>query len=254
MGGCQRFGFFGSPALECQSGNKPYRSGCGVTTITIQAIFFDFDGVIVDSAEIKIDAFRELYKAYPVPVIEKVVAYHKAHEGVSRVVKIRHAHMAYLGVDLTPEAHDRLCREYAGLVEQQVVECESVEGALDYLKRAAGHVKSFVVSGTPEDELRRITDKRQISNYFTGIFGSPRKKEDIVNEQLAVHGLTADKCLFIGDAMTDYNAAQACRMPFLGRVIEGEKSPFPKGTDEVPDLTGLAHRAGLLETSGAQDG
>ena len=171
------------------------------------------------------------------------MAYHKAHEGVSRVVKIRHAHKAYLGIDLTPDAHDRLCHKYAGLVEQQVIDCKSVDGALDFLKRATGLLKSFIVSGTPQDELRRITAKRGISEYFTGVYGSPRNKEDIVNEQLALHNLSADRCLFIGDAMTDFNAAQACAMPFLGRVIKGEKSPFPKGTDEVTDLMGLAERA-----------
>lgn len=103
----------------------------------------------------------------------------------------------------------------------------------------------FVVSGTPQDELRRITDLRGISRHFTGVYGSPRKKEEITNEMLDRHQLDVDKCLFIGDAMTDYDAAKACRMRFLGRVIPGEKSPFPDGTEVVPDLATLSQIAGL---------
>lgn len=192
-----------------------------------------------------------MYRGHPAQVIDDVVAYHKAHEGVSRVVKIQHAHKAFLGIDLTPEAHEELYNCYAGLVEQKVIDCDGIDGAVEFLERAEGELKSFVVSGTPQDELRRITDQRGISKYFTGVFGSPRNKEDIVNEQIAVHRLSASGCLFIGDAMTDYNAAQICGVPFLGRVDAGEPGPFPDGTETVPDLRTLAQHAGFPLTRGA---
>lgn len=186
-----------------------------------------------------------MYRGHPPRVVEAVVAYHKAHEGVSRVVKISHAHKVYLNIDLTPDAHQELCDRYSGLVEQKVIDCEGVTGALDFLVGATGRIKSFVVSGTPQDELRRITDQRGLSDYFAGVYGSPRNKEDIVNELLCNHSLDAQKCLFIGDAMTDYNAAHSCDMPFLGRVIPGEQSPFPEGTQTVSDLLNLAQIVGL---------
>lgn len=186
-----------------------------------------------------------MYKSHSADVIDKVVSYHKAHEGISRVVKIKHAHKAFLGIELSEAEHQDLCRTYASLVEQKVIECNSVPGALEFLSRALGKLKTFVVSGTPEDELKRITDGRDISRYFTGIYGSPRKKEDIVNEQVERYGLDAKRCLFVGDAMTDYNAAKACAMPFLGRVKPGEINPFPDGTDIASDLTDLGQRAGI---------
>ncbi len=222
----------------------------GGKKITIQAIFFDFDGVIVHSEHLKVEAFRNLYREHPADVVERVVAHHMAHAGISRVVKIKHAHKEFLNIDLTPNELDALCQKYSRSVEQQVVECESVDGALAFLIRAKDILKTFVVSGTPEDELRRITDKRGISGYFTGIYGSPRTKDDIVNELLDLHGLTAANCLFIGDAMTDYNAAQICKMPFLGRVNPDEDSPFPDGTDTVPHLSGLAKYVKLHELEG----
>jgi len=178
-------------------------------------------------------------------VIDRVVTYHRAHAGISRVVKIAHAHKAFLNIDLTPEALDVLCRRYSAIVEQKVIDCDSVDGALAFLIRAAGTIKSFVVSGTPEDELIRITDQRGISGYFDGIYGSPRKKEDIVEGLLTDHGLTADQCLFIGDSMTDYNAATAHRMPFLGRLHNGQENPFPEATRTVPDMSTLGRIVGL---------
>jgi HAD superfamily hydrolase (TIGR01509 family) len=205
----------------------------------MQAIFFDFDGVIVESADIKVDAFSELYKDQSPEVIAQVVAYHKSYEGISRVVKILCAHKQFLGIDLTEFDHDVLCQKYSQIVEQKVVECESVDGALEFLIKSEGQMKRFVVSGTPEYELRRITNQRGINMFFEGIYGSPRSKEDIVNEVLNDHGFSPDQCLFIGDAMTDHDAAKACGMPFLGRVAPGQKSPFPKATQIVPDLSTL---------------
>ena len=194
------------------------------------------------------EAFRELYKDQSSDIIDQVVAYHKAHEGISRVVKIRHAHKQFLGIDLTPEDHDALSRQYSELVEQKVTECESVDGALAFLIKSEGQLDRFVVSGTPEDELRRITNKRGISSYFTGIYGSPRKKQDIVSEILERHGYAPENCLFIGDAMTDYDAAKDCQMAFLGRVVPGQDSPFPKDTDVVNDLSTLGQIASQWNT------
>ncbi len=175
------------------------------------------------------------------------MTYHKAHEGISRVVKIRYAYEHILKVDLSDSMHNALCERYTEIVEQKVVDCESVEGALEFLAQAAGQLDLFIVSGTPEEELKRITDRRGISRYFSAIYGSPRKKEDIVSEVLTTKGFTAADCLFIGDAMTDHDAAKACRMPFLGRVVAGEKSPFPKATKTVSDLTGLGDIAGIFQ-------
>jgi hypothetical protein len=38
------------------------------------------------------------------------------------------------------------------------------------------------------------------------------------------------QCLFIGDAMSDYNAALKNQMQFLGIVPENDVSPFPAET------------------------
>lgn len=208
----------------------------------------------MESEQLKVDAFRDLYKDHGPQVIDAVVTYHRAHAGISRVVKIEHAHKVFLNIDLTPEALDRLCRQYSEIVENKVVECAGVPGALAFLQAAKGRIKMFVVSGTPEDELNRITDQRGISHYFDGIYGSPRKKEDIVTGVLAEQDLTLDHCLFIGDSMTDYKAASFCGMPFLGRLHDGLENPFPEGTSCVPDLLTLARIAGLETAKDASDG
>ena len=56
----------------------------------IKAIVFDFDGVILESVDIKTKAFIKLYENYPPKIKEEVKRYHLKHLGISRYEKIFH--------------------------------------------------------------------------------------------------------------------------------------------------------------------
>ena len=52
--------------------------------LNYENIIFDCDGVILDSNEIKTDAFVKLFEHYPKNKISQLINYHKKHGGVSR--------------------------------------------------------------------------------------------------------------------------------------------------------------------------
>ncbi len=214
-------------------------AGKGIEIIPYEAVFFDFDGVLVESAAIKTQAFKTLYAEYDEDVIGKVLAHHAEHEGISRVEKIKYCHRAFLNQNLSDQELSVLTSRYSKLVIDAVVSCPAVSGSLDYLQRNLAQKKMFVVSGTPETELRDIVERRGMTQYFDVVCGSPRRKEPIVEELLAGYELSASKCLFVGDAMTDYRAAQATGLDFIGRVGNGEDNPFPTGTTIIEDLNRL---------------
>jgi len=205
----------------------------------VQALFLDFDGVMVESVEIKSKAFRTLYADQPADVLTRIMAYHGAHDGISRVVKLRHCHEQFLGVRLSQTELDALTRRYAQLVEDAVVNAPWTPGAQEVLQRYHQRCKLFIVSGTPEDEIKRIAERRAMMTWLTGVYGSPTSKTDIVRALLSEHDLQAEHCVFIGDAMADWIAASETGVPFIGRVAEGRPDPFPKGTRTVCDLRGL---------------
>lgn len=173
-------------------------------------------------------------------MLAAVVAYHLEHEGISRVEKIRYLHLELLGVDLSEDALAELARQYSRLVKEAVIACSAVPGALDFLERFNAELPLFVVSGTPEEELLDIVKKRKMDKYFTAVHGSPRHKSPIVHELLQGQGLDADRCLFVGDAMTDYRAAKETGLSFIGRVGKGNRDPFPDGTTIIRDLKELS--------------
>ncbi|MDA0997351.1 MAG: HAD hydrolase-like protein [Proteobacteria bacterium] len=201
--------------------------------------FFDFDGVLVESNAVKEDAFRTLYEPHGPDVLAKVMVHHGKNEGISRLIKIRHCHLEFLGIELDQAALTEIAGRYGELVEAKVTAAPWVEGAREFLDNVRQDKHCFVVSGTPEPELRRIVDARGMTGYFTEVRGSPMDKTEIVDELIGRHGIEAAGALFVGDAEADRIAAVNNGIAFIGRVAAGQLNPFPPGTATIPSLREL---------------
>lgn len=218
-----------------------------MSTLRFDAIVFDFDGVLVESVDVKTRAFAALYAPYGAAVVEQVVAWHLAHGGVSRFEKFRHFHRAFLGRTLAPAEEAGLGGRFSALVEEAVIAAAWVSGARDFLEGWHARLPLFVASGTPEEELLRIVARRGMARYFAGVAGAPRKKGAILRDFLGRSGAAPERVLMVGDAMTDFDGAAEAGVPFLG-IAPAAANPFPAGVPLLPDLTGLA---AFLETATA---
>lgn len=202
-----------------------------------QAVFFDFDGVIVDSIPVKLRAFATLFASYGTAIQEAVVRYHLDNGGMPRHEKIRHCFAAFAGQSLNGAELEQAGLTFSSLVVDEVVAAPlatGVRSALERLKLAS--IPAFVVSGTPGDEMRLIVARKGLTPYFAEVHGSPRDKPAILADILARHGFSPNRCLFIGDAMADCNAAAANGLRFLGIVPEGNHSIFPANVPTSPSI------------------
>jgi phosphoglycolate phosphatase-like HAD superfamily hydrolase len=202
-------------------------------------IVFDFDGVIVESLDIKTQAFRTLFQDQPAHV-DAIVAFHCAQAGMSRFDKFDLIFRDILKRPLAPATRASLGVRFATLVRQAVEACPEVPGATACLSAhsAAGR-PLFVASATPEPELRQIVETRGLARYFQGVYGSPRTKAAIARQILETHGGRPTDWWFVGDAVNDWRAAQAAGMTFVGRVRAGDADEFPADIRRIRDLTDL---------------
>lgn len=195
------------------------------------AVFFDFDGVILDSVDIKTKAFAEMFKKYGKDIQKKVIEYHKNNGGVSRYDKFKYYYNNFLGRNVGEKEIDQLSKNFENLVLEKVIAAPFTRGAFETLKKLKeDDVDCFVVSGTPDKEIKLIINYRKLTKYFLEVHGSPGTKNSILKKILKIYNYKADKCLFIGDAMSDYLAAKEFKIKFLGIVKSKNNSPFPKGT------------------------
>ena len=209
-----------------------------MTGFAFDAVILDFDGVIVESVDVKTRAFAALYAPYGPEVVARVVAYHLDHGGISRFEKFRHFHREFLGKPLSPQEEVELGERFSALVEDEVVASPWVPGAREFLDGHHERLPLFVASGTPEPELVRIASRRTLRHYFVSVHGSPATKAEIIERVVQRHGFPPGRVLMVGDALSDYDGAAATGLRFIGRVTDG-RNPFPPGTVTLPDLVPL---------------
>ena len=190
-------------------------------------IIFDFDGVLVESNEIRFNGFRKLFEKYPKEQVERLVNYAKANGGVSRYKKIEYFFNVIRQEPITNGLVNQWAAQFSELVEQDIVEAKPVEGSLKFLEDYFSHFDFAIVSGSDQAELRRICEKRKIDHFFKMILGSPVEKKDNIASLLSDLNWQHNESLYVGDSNNDLDAAKANDLDFVGRcsgLINWEKS------------------------------
>ena len=205
----------------------------------IRGIAFDFDGVLVESVDVKTRAYARMFEEYGADIVSKVVDYHLTNGGVSRFVKFRVIYSEILNKPLSEKKFQFLCDEFSSIVVDEVVAAPWVEGAREFLENNKNRYLFFIVSGTPQDELESIIRRREMDQYFCEVLGSPKSKETLLEGALSRLKLFPEETVFVGDAETDWNAAKELGVTFLWR--RGSPSDAPLLNDYTgPQLISLS--------------
>lgn len=206
----------------------------------LQQIIFDFDGVILDSADLKTRAFAEVYRGENRALVAQVMEYQEAHGGVGRAEKFAYFERELFGRPGGPEDVARLSARFAAIIEKAIARAAFIPGARAFLDACLGRVRMHVVSGMPQEELEAIVAGRDLSCYFDLLFGAPTTKIEAFREILRRTAIQPERSLAIGDSLTELDAARATGIPFLAVVPRGRRNRFPASVVTVEDLTTAA--------------
>ena len=183
----------------------------------IKAIIFDYDGVIAESVNVKTDAFAELYKPYGMDIVQKVIKHHEANGGVSRFEKFKIYHKNYLREDINQLEIDVLANKFSNLVLQKVIDSPYVTGVYDFISSNHKNYDFHISTGTPSDEIETILKQKSLRKFFNEVYGSPEKKDSHVKKILKKYSYNKSEVVFIGDALSDRDAARKNDIYFVGR-------------------------------------
>ena len=184
-----------------------------------KSIIFDCDGVILNSNEIKTNAFKKVLKQFNNQAIDEFIQYHKDNGGISRYIKFEN----FLN-NILPKYEENkfinksLCGE---LLKNYSEECKSllikseVTKNLKTLRNISGEIPWLIVSGGDQNELREVFKKKKIDSLFNGgIFGSPEKKINIIERELKNKNIQFPALMF-GDSKLDYVVASSNNIDFI---------------------------------------
>lgn len=188
--------------------------------MAIKNIFFDFDGVILESVHVKTKAFRDLYLPYGDDIANKIVAHHTEHGGISRYEKFKIYHKEFLGEEIDENKVNELADQFSNLVFEGVVNSPYVPGIKSFIESQSKKYRFSIISGTPMVELEKIVKEIRLDSHFHEIYGSPIKKPEWSRKILSENNLNKEETLFVGDAVTDWNAAKEVGLHFLFRETD----------------------------------
>ena len=101
---------------------------------TYKLIFWDFDGVIKESIDVKTKAFVHLFDGYSLKIKDKVRNHHLANGGMSRFEKIP-LYMQWAGYNKTQKRINGYCFQFSQIVIVKIITVPWVSVVKDYLRK-----------------------------------------------------------------------------------------------------------------------
>lgn len=187
-----------------------------------QYIFLDFDGVIKESVSVKTESFVELFKFSDEKTLQKIREHHLNNGGMSRFEKIP-IYLQWAKKDYSSYDIRKFCDKFGEIAKDKVINSDWVPGVYEFLEKNKENFVFILVSATPQDEIEDICDSLSISSYFSAIFGSPKSKTSIIKNFIIHSKININKCVLIGDATADFDAANNTGIDFIYRNHEFNK-------------------------------
>jgi len=179
-------------------------------------LIFDCDGVILDSNRLKIEAMQIALVSSGYcneRQVIKCTEFFSANFGTSRFQHVRYFvdNILELSADVQTQAYDSILELYSAQCYELYLRAEVTPGFLELIRGLSA--PCYVASGSVEAELIKVFEARGLSQYFTGIYGAPTPKVDIVR---VIRDKYPDaSLLMVGDAVSDHKAALCSNIDFI---------------------------------------
>tara|TARA_Y100000816_G_scaffold269835_1_gene233092 strand:- start:508 stop:1125 length:618 start_codon:yes stop_codon:yes gene_type:complete len=180
-------------------------------------ILWDFDGVILDSMAVRDWGFRKIFRHYSSEKVEDLIKFHRENGGKSRYVKIRYFYENILFKTISEEKINEYSSLFSELMKKKLIDKKNlIHDSVHYIDKYKSKYNFHIVSGSDQEELRYLSKRLNISNYFVSIHGSPTPKEVLIDKLIKKFEYKIDETCLIGDSINDLEAAYANKIKFYG--------------------------------------
>lgn len=178
------------------------------TIKTLKTIVFDFDGTLIDSQKMKLEAFYQLFP--PDQCHQKIVmdVLSEVPEESRYVILASILNRMNFNTDHLEAKVQQLARDYDHIVVQGAINCREKPGATSLLQSAFNNYHLYINSNTPKDSLLIIVKHRGWLDYFTGIYGYPYGKEASLREIIKLEQVNPCEVIVVGDGKSDQLSAE----------------------------------------------
>lgn len=194
----------------------------------IEAILFDLDGVLINSFESWYQAFSKTLRAYGKGEISR-----DKFEEKCWGPDLRHNLAA---LNLAEDAARRCVREQLNLIE--LIELFPDTEEVLHRTREDYKLKVGLVTNTPRENVNKILEHFQLSNYFEVILTGDDVKRGKPDAEIVIKAcerlsVKPEHAILVGDTKTDYQAGKAAGCSVIG---VGTKSAGDAHIEKLDEL------------------
>ena len=182
----------------------------------IKVVIFDFDGVIIESNNVKKKAFEFIFSQFP-KQFKLMMEFHHQNVSKSRYYKFDHL-LKVLGKQEDVDYRKNIAKDFSEFILTEMKNVKLVSGAQFFLDKVKSKLPIYLASVTPEDELRLILEEKSLDKYFVKAYGCPPwNKPDAIRDILKNERVKHTETILIGDSSGDQLAAKETGINFLAR-------------------------------------
>ena len=183
----------------------------------INTIFWDFDGVLLDSMNVRDWGFKKIFEGYDNELINDLISYHRINGGLSRYVKIKYFFEELVKNPINDQQVLKYAEKFSLLMRKELTDKKNlIVDSLEYVKKNYNKYNFHIVSGSDQKELRFLCKKLEIHKFFISIHGSPIPKNKLVSSLIKKYNYHKECVCLIGDSINDFEAANDNNIKFFG--------------------------------------
>lgn len=183
--------------------------------MSVGAVVFDLDGVIVKTNFVKHAVMLSLFEEHPAQrdVISEFIL---SNGGVPRRDKLAHLLQNNLRTEPTDALLSEYLHRYAIRLEHHLAVAPMVEGIGEFI--ADYPSARYVCSSAPDAEVHEQLVRRSLGRHLAAVYGSSTPKGDALRAIVTSH--SSEPVVFFGDSLGDYEASCQAGVAFVGVVCE----------------------------------
>ena len=170
-----------------------------------KAIIFDYDGVLVDSLAVGIEAYREIARQLGITGFSSEEEFKHAH--------IKPYHEIYQEWKLAPREIVKATEIYYDIKRKRKGEIALIPGIREVLEKLAGSYRLAVASGMSREIIEERLKSLGVRQHFECVIGKEDgKKSESLGIALQRLSVSPEEALFVGDMVQDTIIGKAAQV------------------------------------------
>lgn len=205
-------------------------------------VIFDLDGTIVNSAPALISTCHEVQKEMNLPPLDDKILTESIGRNIVESMKDNYGVNEYVAMDFA--------RRFFNCYPKHVTDVKPFDGIIDVVRKVKENAITAIATNNDLVGTKRLLAMIGMDDCFDHVRGvidsNGPSKQDMIFDLLNTVGILPREAVMIGDSVSDYKAASANDVSFIGASY----GYTPEALEHLDSLGNAKHPKNILDILG----